>query len=218
MAPLSETISDHAEPQIDLDSKRADALLSKDLMKLSFNDRNNITEEIHGVQSLAVDENECMRETALSQLQHQIDILHPSKKQAYSLAQTFPVTYVNDSAFQLRFLRAELFDVQRAAKRMVDYLDLLHELFGNEVLERPLRIVDFKSKEDKALLRGGVVQLLPYRDRSGRRVMVILSDIMSQNHIKRVRCGDRILMDSALHKLGFVKLTLLLIFLSQNFE
>eukprot|EP00531_Pseudo-nitzschia_arenysensis_P001799 CAMPEP_0116136280 /NCGR_PEP_ID=MMETSP0329-20121206/11637_1 /TAXON_ID=697910 /ORGANISM="Pseudo-nitzschia arenysensis, Strain B593" /LENGTH=536 /DNA_ID=CAMNT_0003631131 /DNA_START=145 /DNA_END=1755 /DNA_ORIENTATION=+ len=187
MAPLSNEGIAVAERQDDLDPKRMDTLLSKELMQLSFQDRNNITEEIHGVQSLAVNESTYTRDEGLTKLQYEIDSLPSSEKEAYSLAQTLPVTYVNDSAFRLRFLRADFFDTGEAAKRMVGYLDLVLQLFGIEALKRPLKTTDFKSKEEKSVLKGGLVQLLPYRDRSGRRVMVILSDIMSQNHFMRVK-------------------------------
>ncbi len=189
MSPLSNEIFAVSEPQVDLDPKQTEALLSKELMQLTFQDRNDITEEIHGVQSLAVHESSYTRDEGLTKLQYKIDSLPPSEKEAYSLAQTLPVTYVNDSAFRLRFLRADFFDAGEAAKRMMSYLDLVLELFGIEALKRPLRTTDFKTKEEKSCLKGGLVQLLPYRDRSGRRVMVILSDIMSQNHYMRVRCA-----------------------------
>lgn len=184
MAPYSLT---DVGPQEDLDSRKTDDLLTKELMQLSFKDRNNISEEVHGVHSLAVDETQSVRDQGLSNLQYELNELPPSDKEAFATAQTLPVTYVNDPDFRLRFLRADLFDAKEAAKRMVAYLDLLWKLFGIEVLKRPLRSTDFKAKDEKSCLRGGLVQLLPYRDRSGRRVMVILSDIMSHNHIMRVK-------------------------------
>lgn len=186
MSPYSPTA---VEPQNDLalDPRDAEALLSKELMQLSFNDRNNISEEIHGVRSLAVDETLLVRNEGLTNLQFELDALSPSEKGAYEKAQTLPVTYVNDADFRLRFLRVELFDAPAAARRMTSYLDLLLKLFGIEVLTRPLRTTDFKEKDERSCLRGGLVQLLPYRDRSGRRVMVILSDIMSHSHIMRVK-------------------------------
>jgi len=184
MAPYS---SNDIEPQEDLDPKVTDSLLAKELMKMSFNDRNNISEETHGVRSLAVDETPQIQREGLSALQRELDCLPPSEKEAYDKAKALPVTYVNDPDFQLRFLRVDLFDANKAAKRIALYLDLLLKLFGIEVLKRPLRTTDFKGKEEKSCLRGGLVQLLPYRDRSGRRVMVILSDLMSHNHSMRVK-------------------------------
>lgn len=154
-------------------------------MQLSFKERSNISEEIHGVRSLAVDENLFVREKGLTRLHYELDILPHGHKIAYEKARSVPATYVNNPNFRLRFLRAELFNAKKAAKRMTTYLDLLLKNFGNEVLQRPLRITDFKAKGEKACLRSGIVQLLPYRDRSGRRVMVILSDIMSHSHNMR---------------------------------
>lgn len=176
-----------AQSNSDIDPRVADALLSEELMKLSFKDRNSVSEEVHGVRSMAVEENVHVRQKGLASLQYELDLLPQSEKVAYEKAQTLPVTYVNDSDFRLRFLRVDLYNARDAAKRMTSYLDMLLQLFGVEVLKRPLRTTDFKSKEEKSCLRGGLVQLLPYRDRSGRRVMVILSDIMSHNHITRVK-------------------------------
>jgi len=173
--------------QDDIDPRKAEALLSKELMRLSFKERNNISEEVHGVRSLEVEEDSYVREDALSKLQYELELLPSSEKAAFEKSQILPVTYVNDTDFRLRFLRAELFDAREAARRMTAYLNLIDKLFGIEVLKRPLRTTDFKSKEEKACLKSGLVQLLPYRDRSGRRVMVVLSDMMSYNHIMRVK-------------------------------
>lgn len=175
------------ETQADIDPRVTDTLLSKELMRLSFRDRNNISEEVHGVRSVEVEENSNVRKDGLKKLQYELELLPPSDKAAFEESQTFPVTYVNDPDFRLRFLRAELFDAKKAAMRMACYLNLARELFGTDALKRPLRLTDFKSKEEKSCLRSGLVQLLPYRDRSGRRVMVILSDMMSHNHITRVK-------------------------------
>jgi len=186
MAPYSPTHVGSSQ-QVDLDPRATETLLTKELMQLSFRDRNNISEEVHGVHSLAVDETPGVREEGLNKLQFELNLMHASEKEAYSMAQAHPTTYVNDPAFRLRFLRADLFDTREAARRMCGYLDLILKLFGIEVLKRPLRTTDFKGKEERSCLRGGLVQLLPYRDRSGRRVMVILSDMMKHNHIMRVK-------------------------------
>lgn len=187
LCSLSEVGPPIEPQQEELDPRRTDLLLWKELMQLPFLERNNISEEVHGVHSLAVDETPFIRDEGLGKLQYELDLLPHPEKGAYDTARNLPVTYVNDPDFRLRFLRADLFDARDAAKRMTAYLDLLMMLFGVEVLKRPLRTTDFETKNEKSCLRGGLVQLLPYRDRSGRRVMVIISDIMSYNHIMRVK-------------------------------
>lgn len=102
------------------------------------------------------------------------------EKQAYTLAQQQPTAdgrccYVNTTEFRLRFLRAELFQTKKAAERMVKYLALLYETFGLVALRRPIRFSDL-TKVEQEFLRGGDYQLLPYRDRSGRRVACIVTN------------------------------------------
>eukprot|EP00537_Pseudo-nitzschia_pungens_P010782 CAMPEP_0172385840 /NCGR_PEP_ID=MMETSP1061-20121228/3452_1 /TAXON_ID=37318 /ORGANISM="Pseudo-nitzschia pungens, Strain cf. pungens" /LENGTH=554 /DNA_ID=CAMNT_0013114997 /DNA_START=285 /DNA_END=1952 /DNA_ORIENTATION=+ len=79
--------------------------------------------------------------------------------------------YVNCMEFRLRFLRCEDFDAKKAAIRMMKYLNLVYELFGYFALFRPIKLSDFTRRELK-ILQSGWLQVLPYRDRSGRRVLV----------------------------------------------
>jgi hypothetical protein len=81
------------------------------------------------------------------------------------------LSYIHGDDFRLRFLRCDLFDVPRAARRLVTYLDMLLELFGDYALRRPICLSDF-SKEELRHMRKGMIQVLPYRDRSGRRIMI----------------------------------------------
>jgi hypothetical protein len=206
-------------------------LLTKELMELSFNDRNEINEEVHGVNCMATLETPELLLTALNEFQYELNNNNNNipieQKYAYNIAtgkdnilvdsttttttsggggggfdssqpssnsnsnSSSSSSYVTSHKFQLRFLRAELFNIKKAVLRMCTYLNLIYKLFGINVLKRPLRITDFNNNNDggdksNIILRSGLVQLLPYRDRSGRRVMVILSDIMAHNHIMRV--------------------------------
>ena len=67
-----------------------------------------------------------------------------------------------------------MFDAKKAAVRFIKYLDLIDEVFGSDVLYRPPhpipRLSDF-TKEDMSALKLGYYQLLPYRDRAGRRML-----------------------------------------------
>lgn len=89
----------------------------------------------------------------------------------------FPSCYVRTRKFKLAFLRCEFFNAPKAAMRLAKYLELAQNLFGEEALRRPLRIDDFKSAEDTTVLNDGHHQFLPFRDRSGRRVLAILDDL-----------------------------------------
>ena len=137
-------------------------------------------EEIHGVTCLAPNETPELLQTAFRSLDDELNTI--AEKPAFTLAQQqtsvvadVPYCYVNTTEFRLRFLRAELFQTKKAAERMVKYLALLYETFGLVALRRPIRFSDL-TKVEHEFLRGGDYQLLPYRDRSGRRVACIVTN------------------------------------------
>jgi len=72
-----------------------------------------------------------------------------------------------------------LFNAKKAAIRLAKYLELAYELYGEEALRRPLRIDDLNSKEEIEVMNAGHTQLLPFRDRSGRRILAIHGDLSS---------------------------------------
>jgi len=79
--------------------------------------------------------------------------------------------YLNDPEVRLRFLRRECFAVEPAVNTFVNFFEFLQDLFGSFVAERPIEISDF-SMEEELFLRNSRTQYLPFRDQSGRRVMV----------------------------------------------
>eukprot|EP00536_Pseudo-nitzschia_multiseries_P009257 jgi/Psemu1/241958/estExt_Genewise1.C_2540014 len=160
--------------------------MSKELLKLSLNDRNAILEETHGVRCLAPCETPDMIRSALDELQTEIDKTPMHKKCAYLRSQhsqeyilpdgtKATPTFVNSDDFRLRFLRASLFDTQQAAELMLKYLEVALEFFGTCALFRPVELRDF-TKEELTKYKRGNGQNLPFRDRFGRRVMIIIAD------------------------------------------
>ena len=158
-----------------------DDLLSRELLKMSLQDRNAINEEIHGVRCLALSETPRLLEIGLKEFEEALRRMPiSSQKAAYEicrkrcLADSEYRTYaIHDDDFRLRFLRCELFDVTKAATRYANYLNFVHELWGPIALQRPIRLADFTTSEMK-LFRKGYFQILPFRDQSGRRVIVVL--------------------------------------------
>ena len=168
-----------------------DALLAYELNQLSFQERNTINEEVHGVHNSYPEETPKLLHDSLIQLEQEIQKI--KHKPAYELAQEKygisnsntntnttlnpnPTgkhgggTYVNTDTFRLIFLRCEIFNTKKAAVRIIAFLELSYEFCGEFSLYRTILLSDFDSKGLK-LLKTGVVQILPGRDRSGRRVM-----------------------------------------------
>lgn len=186
----SERGPSHHESISSCDEAAVNQRLSLSLMRLKFEDRNEIGEEIHGVRSFAREESPELIHESLHKMNYALDriisIHNGDNKHAFGIARRLPKTFVNDRDFRLRFLRSELFDPTKAAERMIAYLDYLYHLFGVRALSEPLSSNLF-NEEESAALRDGVVQILPFRDRSGRRVMVGLSQAMSLKPFTRVR-------------------------------
>ena len=162
-----------------LESFEAGHLISKEMLEFNLEERNALYEEIHGVTCICPDESPPgMIEMALHNLAIELMMVPSALKTAYEQSQQFPVTYVNTPEFRLRFLRAELFNTKKAALRMIKFLENVLFYFGPKALQRPIRLSDFNRKEMK-VMNIGRIQLLPYRDRFGRRIIV---GIPAQDH------------------------------------
>jgi len=199
----------------------AENTLSEELLKLSFRERQNIEEEIHGVRCGARDETPTLVEESLQLFD---DKINARKRQAESspeedernvgkllrnIVQTNLLPrdslsggdkeilpdverscgtldvgkrecYLNRDDIRLRFIRCDCFDVDKAVQRLINFLDLCSEMFGPYVCERELRLSDFNTRKEETALRNSRVQFLPFRDRSGRRVLMCVGDC---NHL-----------------------------------
>jgi len=191
------------DPPENVNDETVNELLSNTLLHLKFQDRNDIYEEIHGVRNLAREETPELIEQSLCSMAAELDRIISSSasgevevvegrkeedyKHAYQKTRQLEKTYVNDRDFHLKFLRADLFDAKKAADRLVVHLDFLLMLFGPRALEERLQASFFNTKEEAAALRSGNVQILPFRDRSGRRIMVNLSGVFAYSPYLRVK-------------------------------
>jgi len=96
------------------------------------------------------------------------------RREAYDEALKQNESYVKD--LRLAFLRAEKFDVHKAVIRMFAHYDMKWTLFQDpEILGRDIRFSDFSSPEDMNLLKQGMCQLLPLKDRVGRPIIFLYS-------------------------------------------
>jgi hypothetical protein len=172
---------------IDLDD--VDQHLSKELESLSFKERSQIQEEIHGVFNLSPQESPEMVDEAIANMEQHLNNIQ--RKPIYD--QLSPFSYLHTKEWKLRFLRCELFDSKKAAERLVRFTEYMEMEYDIEVLERPLTMTDLKTKNGKSgkeimnSFRSGHTQLFPFRDRSGRRIFVT-----SANHGLKYKADVRV--------------------------
>jgi hypothetical protein len=163
-----------------------DSHLASELHNMSMEARSTLLEEIHGVTCEPPEEGsherieECLRRMA--QELHNIP-----EKRAYDEASNIGTSFVHSESYQLSFLRAERFNPQKAATRMVLQLELLSRYFGPAALQRRITFHDL-TEEAKVVVKSGSLQLLPARDRAGRKLIMRIgtlgSDLSSQDRVR----------------------------------
>mmetsp|Transcript_77253 Transcript_77253/g.156819 ORF Transcript_77253/g.156819 Transcript_77253/m.156819 type:complete len:760 (-) Transcript_77253:1179-3458(-) len=159
--------------ELETDPKMVDELIANELNKLSFQERESINEEIHGIEvrNAGVKETPELLQNSFDELEKELQNLRP-KFPAFDRSQLLfgATTYLNTEDLRLMFLRCDLFDCKKAARRLCDYTELVLEIYGDFALERRAYLSDLTNFE-LAVLETGGYQVLPGRDRAGRRIL-----------------------------------------------
>jgi hypothetical protein len=152
-------------------------LLRREMEQLSAIEKENIEDEIHGYMTKSpLWENKDVEYESLKRMEIEIEQLPSTKKKAYEHALRLGSQYVYDQPFRMKFLRTENFDAHAASIRFCKWLDMLQDYYGDFALMRPLYMTDL-GKDELRLLRLGTLQILPTRDRAGRRVAMMIGSM-----------------------------------------
>lgn len=189
--PGGPSTSDEAageEPPI-LTENAMDRMLAQELNQLSLKVREEISNEIHGVETLAVPESPELLTRKLAEMDQAL-LLHHNRERssdgatvhrsnqasarnsnssddAYNEALVLGSRYIHDPALRLMFLRSEIFDGTKAAARFVNFLQLLREYLGPQALiHKPWTLSNFTAAE-LGIFKRGNFQICG-RDRVGR--------------------------------------------------
>eukprot|EP00535_Pseudo-nitzschia_heimii_P009271 CAMPEP_0197177844 /NCGR_PEP_ID=MMETSP1423-20130617/3306_1 /TAXON_ID=476441 /ORGANISM="Pseudo-nitzschia heimii, Strain UNC1101" /LENGTH=658 /DNA_ID=CAMNT_0042627457 /DNA_START=122 /DNA_END=2098 /DNA_ORIENTATION=- len=185
-----------ADRMNDTDPNNVDKLLVEELQELSVVDRGMVQEEIHGVSTCAVLENDAQIMKSLKCMEEEIrkirrEILASPERVSKagniyyesiwsylaiddvrsSTSIRLSYSYIFHRDFRLKFLRADLHDAEKAAHRYLRCIEGLLKYFGNCALQRPL-VFENLGKECQDAAKEGFIQILPSRDRAGRLVVV----------------------------------------------
>lgn len=141
--------------------------------QLSLEERDKALSDLNGVPD-SIDETPELLERYFKELARELEAIR--SKAAYEIALHQSPSLANLRSFQLRFLRAERFDIQKAAQRIVRHFETKRELFAEETLGREIQPSDL-SEEDLQAFRTGYVRLLPLRDQAGRLIVFYAKSI-----------------------------------------
>ena len=139
----------------------------RELFQMSDDDRSRVFADIGGVQEINPEDpdfvNQCLVDlnAAIQRIQ---------SKSAFAEAQRMCPHYTSNPGFRLKFLRADSFNVESAATRIVNHFAEKLELFGREKLGRDITLADLDVDDLECLLAGGI-QWLPRPDKFGRAIL-----------------------------------------------
>ncbi|KAL3908360.1 MAG: hypothetical protein SGARI_003095, partial [Bacillariaceae sp.] len=174
---------------------QADALLKQELDGLSPQERKEIKFDVQGLDndgslccSHSLDDDQGKIQGLLQPLSEALDNLSFTTP-TYDLAKAVYSSYIKEKDFCTKFLRAEGYNVEKAAIRLNRYLEVMFEFFGPDALIRRIVMTDL-NKDELALLKSGIFQAIAGRDWSGRRILSMddanLPSNLSVDNVARV--------------------------------
>ncbi|CAJ1955763.1 unnamed protein product [Cylindrotheca closterium] len=141
-------------------------MLASELNKLSLEERAEAFDDIHCVGE-ELKETPGMIQKALADFE---EMVKKDRNAAYEIAMTQNRAYVEDPSFRLKFLRANMHDVGKSVRQMMNSLQHKAKYFGNDKVAREITLDDL-NEEDKNLLLSGFYHVQEERDRTGRAIL-----------------------------------------------
>jgi len=167
----------------------SDSLLAGEMNKLTFEEREKVYAELHGVDEFDHSKVETPEFIAqkIQETQYAVAKLAQHRRREYDRAMFLNPGLKNDPAFFLLFLRTEHYDVRLAAKRICTHFTDKVALWGEDKVARRITLDDFDDGDFYAL-RGGVMRFLENKDRSGRLILLRRTDRVRyhewKNHVR----------------------------------
>lgn len=147
--------------------------IAREYQELPPTQQNQVWSDLTGSETatiLQTDESPEAIHLAIGELAYEIDKIPTKHKQAFEMALANFPDFVNDPSFILRFLRAERFDANLTAARLVLHFEQKLELFGPDKLGREILLSDLEE-DDMDCINRGYLQILHKKDFSGRNVV-----------------------------------------------
>lgn len=161
-----------------------DGYLRREFDRLPTDERERVMKDIYGINDKAVGEDPAVITECLHKLDHELSCIS-EKKEGFEMARDEHAAYFENEDFRLKFLRSDKYNPRLAAKRIVGHFQQKLDLFGPDKIGREITIDDFDSDDMDALMAGGL-QLLPMKDRGGRKIMFLRSKNWKYKEMKNM--------------------------------
>ncbi|KAL3931911.1 MAG: hypothetical protein SGBAC_011090 [Bacillariaceae sp.] len=155
--------------------QETEEFLAAQLSKLSVKERNEAIHDVHCVGEELTETPEILQK---SLAEFDIAIQH-EKNTTYDIAIAQNRNYVEDPAFRLKFLRANMHDANKAVRQMMSFLEKKAEYFGIEKVARDITLEEL-TIEDRRSMLSGIYHIPEDRDRTGRVVVYMFNACLGQ--------------------------------------
>lgn len=189
LASVALALPDLPPPAVEADEDHDDPFFAQELNRLTFDERNEVLNDLHGVSDVNNENPEYVGK-AISVLLEALDRIPMTEKTAYLIALNQNSSYAHDEKFLLMFLRADRFNVDAAALRVTAFFENKMQLFGREKLGREILYSDL-TPDDIAVLESGYAQISPGRDRAGRAILCLMPTMYKIKKLQSKVSGGR---------------------------
>ena len=156
-------------------AKENDALLSEALQNLSFEEREEQQDLLHGVDVHSADAESKFIDCILQELDgHLWRMKHGT---VYEIAERMDPEYVHARPFRVMFLRGNRYNAKVSADQILKFFGWKQQLFGTDKLVKDITIEDL-NEDDLACLRTGCCQISG-KDSSDRPILVDIPGLRS---------------------------------------
>jgi hypothetical protein len=151
-----------------------EAQVQREFDALSRTEQQEVNSDVQGTNPIMIaggaSEPRRLEEIELESLDREFrKLVLPTTSEYHLLAPALDHDFVRDPQLRRKMLRAEHYDCSKAALRLAKFLTLVQQVFGPNLLMRPIQLADL-SPQERQLQRQGLQQLFKFRDHAGRRI------------------------------------------------
>lgn len=156
--------------------EEVEEILSSEFKKLSVPEQARALDDLNHASGSELKEDPAVIDQLLSDFEDEVGRFHSP---IYEQALVQDSSYVEDPAFRLKFLRANLHNVKEATKQMLSFLRHKATYFGSDKITSDITVDDLTPDELKLML-SGIYHIQDGTDRNGRVILTTFAGLVPQ--------------------------------------
>ena len=157
---------DHQTSERSQAMRQTEELLTSEFHQLSVQEQSRALNDLYHAGSM-LKEDPVMIDNLLAEFEHEVE---QGRYPIYEQALKQDRSYVEDPAFRLKFLRANMHDVKKAVNQMINFLSHKAKYFGNNKIAADITLDDL-TPEELQLMLSGIYHIQDETDKNGRLIV-----------------------------------------------